>query len=463
MHSEQDTITAIATPLGEGGIGIVRLSGPQTEAIVRRIFRTAEGKKVKKLLSHRVRYGFIVDPLRETKLDEVLLTFMKGPRSYTAEDVCEISCHGGMMPVRRILEATMTAGARLAEPGEFTKRAFLNGRLDLTQAEAVLDLIRATTDLSMHHALRQLEGGLSTEINELHQKLIEVLAFLEAAVDFPEENLEIAGKEELLQKLGLVVDRLDLLLKSFRQGKFIREGILLVLAGKPNVGKSSLFNALLLENRAIVTPIAGTTRDTIEERLSIHGYPFRLVDTAGIREGRDEIEQEGVARSRQLVQEADIILFLLDASTALTDEDWELLRVVEGKNVLFVLNKIDLPRHLEYETLKKRFPRHVFVEVSATRRLGLGQLEEAICQNLFTEQGARKEEGVIVTKLRHQEALLRCRESLQTAISSLQAEMSAEFVALDIHAALDSLGEIVGKSFTEDLLEKIFQEFCIGK
>jgi tRNA modification GTPase len=351
----------------------------------------------------------------------------------------------------------------LAEPGEFTQRAFLNGRLDLTQAEAVLDLIQATTDRSMQNALRQLEGGLSTVVHDLRQRLIDVLAFLEAAVDFPEEDLEIAGKEELLQKLAGVMAHLNPLIDSFRQGKFIREGILIALAGKPNVGKSSLFNALLLENRAIVTPIPGTTRDTIEERLSIRGYPFRLVDTAGIWDTSDAIEQEGVARSRRLLQEADIILFLLDVSMTLGEEDWVLLQEVEGKNVLFVINKIDLPRQLDCEAVKKRFPEREFVEISATARLGLLQLEEAICRNLFTEQGQQKEEGILVSKVRHQEALLQSRKSIQAAMTSLHAEMSAEFVALDIQAALESLGEIVGCSFTEDLLDKIFQEFCIGK
>ncbi|RMF84953.1 MAG: tRNA uridine-5-carboxymethylaminomethyl(34) synthesis GTPase MnmE, partial [Nitrospinota bacterium] len=433
------------------------------QEVVKRIFRTPGGKRIKNLVSHRVRYGFVVDPSTGTKLDEVLLTFMQGPRSYTAEDVCEISCHGGIMTLRRVLEVTLAAGARLAEPGEFTKRAFLNGRLDLTQAEAVLDLIQATSDLSMRNALRQLEGGLSQEVQHLRQQLIEVLAALEAAIDFPEEDIEIIENADLLSRLTRVLERLHPLIESFRQGRLLREGVLLVLIGKPNVGKSSLFNALLSANRAIVTPVPGTTRDVIEERLSIRGYPFRLCDTAGIRPTRDTVEQEGVVRSRQLLETADLLLFLLDASLPWEAEDEALLEEVQGRHLLFVVNKIDLPRRLDTRHLRNRFPQRELVEVSATTGLGLPRLEEAICRHLFQEPMRPKDEGVLVTRLRHQEALLRCREHVEEAIASLQAKMSGEFVALDIQAALESLGEIVGESFTEDLLDQIFRDFCIGK
>ena len=457
-----DTIAAIATPIGEGGLGVIRVSGIQALAVVLAIFRDRHGNPVEGLSSHRMRFGSIIDPRTGAKLDEVLVTYMRPPHSYTREEVVEISGHGGLGVMARMLEALVASGARLAAPGEFTKRAFLNGRLDLSQAEAVIDLIHAHTDASHRQALLQLEGGLSQAIRAMREELLEVLAYVEGAMEFPEEDLALLGWETLLGKVLAVQARTDTLLETFHRGRVLREGVQVVIAGRPNVGKSSLFNALLAANRAIVTAIPGTTRDVLEEVVNLRGYPFRLVDTAGIRASADTVELEGIRRARTSLQNADLVLLVLDGSEPLSQEDEEAIAAVQGKPVQLVLNKADLPPRLAIEALCRRFPEWPMAAVSCTERLGLERLAATmLAAVVHGPQQAR--EGPTLTKLRHWEALQHAGQSLQRANDGLTQRLSGEFVALDLREALEWLGEIVGLNYTEDLLDKIFNEFCIGK
>jgi tRNA modification GTPase len=457
-----DTIAAIATPMGEGGLGVIRVSGPQAVPIVRAVFRDRQGRPVGSLASYRVRFGRIIDPHTAATLDEVLVTYMRAPHSYTREEVVEISGHGGMGVMARILEALVTGGARLAEPGEFTKRAFLNGRLDLSQAEAVIDLIHAHTEASHRQALAQLEGGLSQAIHAMREELLEILAYVEGAMEFPEEDLELLPWETLFAKAHAVEVRTTTLLDTFQTGRVLREGVRVVIVGRPNVGKSSLFNTLLAANRAIVTPIPGTTRDVLEEVVNLRGYPFRLVDTAGIHASADAVEQEGIGRARTSLESADLVLLVLDGSEPLTAADEEAITAVQGKRVQVVLNKADLPVHLAPGELQIRFPEWPKSAVSCKERQGLEHLTEAMVEAMLQGQ-QRPQEGPMLTKLRHWEALQRARQSLQRANDGMARRLSGEFIAVDLREALEYLGEIVGLNYTEDLLDKIFSEFCIGK
>ncbi len=457
-----DTIAAIATPLGDGGLGVIRLSGVQAAPIARAVFRDRHGRPVAQFPSHRVRFGSIIDPETDAKLDEVLVTYMRAPRSYTREDVVEISGHGGAGVLACMLEALVKAGARLAAPGEFTKRAFLNGRLDLTQAEAVIDLIHAQTEASHRIALSQLEGRLSQQITAMREDLLEVLAYIEGAMEFPEEDLDLLPWGTLLGKVGDVEARMAALLGTFATGRTLREGVQVVIVGRPNVGKSSLFNALLAANRAIVTPIPGTTRDTLEEVANLAGYPFRLVDTAGLHATSDVVELEGVQRSRSMLETADLLLVVLDGSEPLTAEDEEVVAAVQGKRVQVVLNKADLPPALSEEELAARFPGWPRVAVSCKEQQGLTGLAKAMIAAVLSGQQPPRE-GAMLTKLRHWEALHQARERLRQAREGMARRLSGEFIALDLREALEWLGEIVGLTYTEDLLDKIFSEFCIGK
>lgn len=457
-----DTIAAIATPIGEGGLGIIRVSGPQAVPIVGTVFRDRHGRAVKRWPSHRVRFGSLIDPRTGAKLDEVLVTYMRASHSYTREDVVEISGHGGLGIMARILETLVTGGARLAEPGEFTRRAFLNGRLDLSQAEAVIDLIHAHTAESHRQALAQLEGGLSQVIHAMREALLEVLAYVEGAMEFPEEDLELLPWDTLLAKADAVEARISALLETFYSGLVLREGVQVAIVGRPNVGKSSLFNALLAANRAIVTPIPGTTRDVLEEVVNLGGYPFRLADTAGIRASADPVEQEGIDRARTSLESADLVLLVLDRSEPLTAEDEEAIAAVQGKRVQVVLNKADLTPLLAADELQVRFPEWPKMTVSCKERQGLVRLTEAMVEAVLRGQ-QRPRQGPMLTKLRHWEALQHARQSLERAHDGMAQRLSGEFIALDLRDALEWLGEIVGLNYTEDLLDKIFSEFCIGK
>jgi tRNA modification GTPase len=457
-----DTIAAIATPLGEGGLGVIRLSGPAAVPVARMTFRDRHGHALEQFPAHRVRFGYMIDPRTGVKLDEVLITYMPAPRSYTREDVMEISAHGGIGVLARILAGLVRAGARLAEPGEFTKRAFLNGRLDLTQAEAVIDLIHAQTEASQRLALAQLEGQLSHLIHGMRDELLEVLAYVEGAMEFPEDELDLLPWAKLLAKMQHVQARMANLLATFHTGRVLREGLQVVIVGRPNVGKSSLFNALLAANRAIVTPIPGTTRDILEEIVNLRGLPFRLVDTAGLRTSADVIEQEGIARARASLETADLVLLVLDNSEPLQAADEEALAAVQGKPTQMVLNKADLPTALDWREVEGHVPGCRGVAVSCKEERGLDALTEAMVHTVMHgEQSPR--EGAMLTKLRHWEALQHAGDAVDRARQGMEQGLSGEFIALDLREGLEWLGEIVGLNYTEDLLDKIFSEFCIGK
>jgi tRNA modification GTPase len=469
VSSLEDTIAAISTPLGEGGIGIVRISGKAAIKIVGKMFKGE--RPLDQLPSHRVNYGEIVDSRTGEVIDEVLLTIFASPKSYTAEDLVEISCHGGQLVVTRVLGQALKCGARLAEPGEFTLRAFINGRIDLSQAEAVAEVIRAKTDLGLKLALKHLKGDLSEKINAYREKLIDILARLEVEIDFSEEDVEPMEKDLVIRELESMEQELESLLTTYEEGKILKEGLNVVIAGKTNVGKSSLLNALLKEDRAIVTPIPGTTRDVISEFANFRGIPVRLVDTAGYRISKDTIELEGIRRTKIEMEEADLLLLLIDTSAKIDSEDMALAKQIKERKSLVVFNKTDIASAeligenqsrigeiLAEGSREGRLP----VMVSALKGTGLEELKEIIVSTLHFMQKDRTL-GVMLSSLRHKDALSRAKRSLSLAKKSLKKEMSPEFVALDVRASLDAVGEVVGKTITDDILNKIFSEFCIGK
>ena len=459
-----DTIVAISTPLGEGGIGIVRLSGNESLQIAEKIFFSPKNKSLRELKSHRVIYGFVKNPLTGEKIDEVLVAVMKSPHSYTKEEVVEINCHGGMITLRKVLEIVLSHGARLAEPGEFTKRAFINGRLDLSQAEAVIDLIRSRTDESRRISLEQLQGKLSENIISLRDGLADICASVEACIDFPEDEIETPEKLAFLDSMKNIREKLQLLLKSFDEGRFFREGLSTAIVGKPNVGKSSLLNALLKRERAIVTEIPGTTRDVIEEYLNINGLPLRLMDTAGIRDVVDAAEKEGVKRSLKSIESADLVIALFDQSEPLGQEDFEVLGKIRDKQAIIVLNKADLQSGLDKGIFPAQHKPNApsIVRISATRGDGLEELKDTIFNSCLRDWKEERE-GVVVTNIRHKTSIGDAVKSLQKAEYALMESQPLEILALELRDAMDKLGEIVGIVTTEDLLNKIFSEFCIGK
>ncbi len=464
MFSNDDTIAAISTPLGEGGIGIVRMSGMDSVAIAGQIFLSPKNKLPKEIKSFQLTYGHILDPLTGGKIDEVLLSVMRSPYSYTKEDVVEINCHGGMISLMKILELVLGLGARLAEPGEFTKRAFLNGRIDLSQAEAVLDLIRSKTDESRRIALDQLQGGLSEKITSLRDRVMDVCVNIEAYIDFPEDEIETVSKQDLSASMEDIHRKLLTLVKTYDEARFFREGLSTAIVGRPNVGKSSLLNALLQKDRAIVTEIPGTTRDTIEEYLNIRGLPLRIMDTAGIRDVKDLAEKEGVKRSLQSIVNSDLVIALFDRSEPLQEEDFEVLKKIKDKNTLFVLNKSDLPAAFDRTSFSAFIlnPSSLLLTISATRGAGIEELKDAIFGSCL-KNWKEAREGVIVTNLRHKTAIQNAQASLMNAMQALTENQPIEIIALELRDSLDKLGEIVGAITTEDILERIFNEFCIGK
>jgi len=452
-----DTIAAISTPPGEAGIGIVRLSGPKAEAIARLLFRPRRPRD--RWQSHRLYLGHILDS-RGHVLDEVLLTLMRAPHTYTREDVVEIHCHSGFAVLKAILGEVLARGARQARPGEFTLRAFLAGRLDLSQAEAVLEVIQARTQASLRVAAAHLAGGLGKRLGAGRAALLHILAQVEAALDFPEEAAELSP-QALCVELSGPLEELDKLLATYRQGRLLREGVRVVLAGRPNVGKSSLLNRLLDVERAIVTDIPGTTRDVIEETISLAGIPLRLSDTAGLREARDLVEELGVARSRERLAQADLILLLVDASAPLSSEDAQTLEELAQRPVLIVLNKIDLPRQIRVQDLQP-YSSHPVVEISALTGQGLEGLEQAMVDLVLA--GGVQTAGEIVTQARHAQLLARAREALGRGREVLdQPEPPWELLAFEVKEALTALGEITGEEVGDAVLDQIFAEFCIGK
>jgi tRNA modification GTPase len=455
----EDTIAAIATPLGEGGVAIVRISGPDSERIVREIFCRGGGKNGN-LRSHTLHHGTVRDPKNGAVLDEVLLTLMRKPHSYTGEDVAEVHCHGGPFLVRQVLALILRRGARHAAAGEFTKRAFLNGRLDLAQAEAVLDLIRARTGTGMRLALGQVQGELSRWVGELREELLEILVQVEAAIDFPEEEIELLHRDELRAKVEALREKIVQLIASYDWGKLFREGATVCIAGRSNVGKSSLLNALLGEARAIVTPIPGTTRDVIEESLNLGGLPVVLWDTAGIRNSEDQVERIGVDLSLKHVEQAEAVLAVFDGSEPATLEDGSVLDAVKGKRGLIVVNKADLPLRLDLDWVAMVSAERRLLRVSAKAGTGLEELKHTLRDLLLDTQS---EPPVVITNVRHKAALERAETGLADAVQGLVDGVAVEYIAVDLQAVKDALEEIIGTVTNDDILERIFSQFCLGK
>jgi tRNA modification GTPase len=454
---KEDTIAAVATPPGEGGIAIVRISGPDAEQIVATVF-SQNGASNGKLKSHRLYHGRIRDPRSDAILDEVLLTVMRKPRSYTGEDVVEIHCHGGLFLVREVLGLILSQGARQAEPGEFTKRAFFNGRIDLAQAEAVLDLIQAQTQEAVSLAAKQVEGGISAWVDEMRNALLDCMVQVEAAIDFPEEEIELLQRHQLSQKVNNLRKQIREIISTYEWGRLYREGAKVCICGRPNVGKSSLLNKLLGEERVIVTPVPGTTRDIIEESLNVGGLPVVLWDTAGLRETEDQVERIGVQLSKRYIDKADLVMLVLDGSDEFTPEDESLLREIDKKKMI-VLNKDDLPRRLHTERLEHLQSAGIY-SVSAKFGSGVEELKNGLRKILL---GATAEAPVVITNLRHKSALIRCENALQNAEISICQNLSAEFVAVDLGGAKEALEEIIGKVDNDEILERVFSQFCIGK
>lgn len=456
MH-DLDTICAVSTPPGEGGIGIIRISGKEALAIASRVFKPRAQKKSGGQASHTLQYGWVVVPETGERVDEALMSVMRAPATYTREDVVEINCHGGTVPLARTLSLLIRTGARQAEPGEFTKRAFLNGRIDLSQAEAVMDIIRAKTDLAQKAATVQLLGGLSSEIAELRQKLVAIVASVEVAIDFPEEDIETSSGLPLMQEVTAVIAGINAMLATVNCGRLLRDGFGTAIVGRPNVGKSSLLNALLRTNRAIVTEVPGTTRDVLEEYLNINGVPLRILDTAGIRHSQDLVEQEGIRRSLAAIHAADLVLVVLDGSQELCDEDNRVLDAIKEKHAMLVINKADLPVQL-----RGLDPAAIQIRLSCKTGEGLDELRSAISSFIRNRAMPLREHAWAVNQ-RHRTALEKSKESLEKTIQSIKAGLSPEFLALDLRVALDELGVIIGVTCTEDILERIFNDFCIGK
>jgi tRNA modification GTPase len=475
---QNDTIAAIATPPGVGGVGIIRVSGSDAFSLVLPLMRRPGGR-TELPPSHQLTYGHIIDPNSQEILDEVLVAFMRPPHTYTREPVVEIQGHGGPLILRRILRAVLAQGARMANPGEFTLRAFLNGRLDLAQAEAVMDLIESETEASQRLAMQQLRGRLSEQVQQARHALLGVIARIEVSIDFPEEDVPTPLAADLQPLIVIAQRRVDGLLAGSEQGRLYRQGLRTAIIGRPNVGKSSLLNALLRTERAIVTPIAGTTRDTVEEVASVRGIPLHLIDTAGITATEDPVERLGVQRSRAAAENADVVLLVFDGSEPLTTLDHRVSAEVQAmgfggivtqedanlarrRPVLLVVNKSDREQRIDLHELQQLWPQSVVVVTSTLTDAGLVQLEEAIAELVLAGK-ILNSESVLVTSVRHQEALRRAVEHTHAALISLEQALPLDFVSIDLRAAYDVLGEVTGETASDDLLDKIFQEFCIGK
>jgi tRNA modification GTPase len=455
-----DTIAAISTPLGEGGISVIRVSGGESVPLVERVFRSKV--KLSEAATHTVQYGHIVDPVTNDRIEEVLVTLMKAPRSFTMEDVVEVNCHGGIVSVKKVLELLLVQGIRLAEPGEFTKRAFLNGRIDLTQAEAVIDLIRAKSDRAFKIALKQVEGNLSKQIKQLRHQLVELMAHIEVNIDYPEHDVEEMTNAYIKEKCDAALAHIDQLLLTAEQGKILREGIETAIIGRPNVGKSSLLNELAQENRAIVTDIPGTTRDVIEEFVNVGGIPLKLLDTAGLRETTDVVEQMGVERSRTALADADLILWVLDGSVELHQDEAVIMEQLVDKPTIVIINKMDLPRKLEMAQLEAYFPKERLVELSLLENRGIEDLEKAI-SGIFFEGKLEAGDLTYVSNIRHIQLLKQAKLSLFDGLAANEQFIPIDIIQIDIRTAWEQLGEIIGDSVGESLIDQIFTQFCLGK
>lgn len=460
---EFDTIAAISTPMGEGAIAIVRLSGEKAIYIADKLFRGVGRKRLVEVHSHTIHYGHLVDPKTDSVAEEVMVSVMKGPKTFTKEDVVEINCHGGLVSVNRVLQLVLNNGARLAEPGEFTKRAFLNGRIDLSQAEAVMDLIRAKTDRAMNVALGQMEGRLSRLIQKLRQEILETLAHVEVNIDYPEyDDVEEMTHHLLIDKARYVKGEIEKVLQTSQQGKILREGLATVIVGRPNVGKSSLLNSLVHENKAIVTDIPGTTRDVIEEYVNVRGVPLKLLDTAGIRETEDIVERIGVEKSRQVLKDADLILLVLNHSDELTVEDENIFAAVEGMDVIVIINKMDLPQKIDMVRVEQLAKNHKIIRTSLLEDRGVDELEEAIAA-LFFAGSIEAGDMTYVSNSRHIALLNQALNSIEDAIDGVESGTPIDIVQIDFTRTWELLGEIIGQSVHESLIDQLFSQFCLGK
>ncbi|MEI9466533.1 tRNA uridine-5-carboxymethylaminomethyl(34) synthesis GTPase MnmE [Staphylococcus aureus] len=456
-----DTITSISTPMGEGAIGIVRLSGPQAIEIADKLYK---GKHLlNDVPSHTINYGHIIDPESKEVIEEVMVSVLRAPKTFTREDIIEINCHGGILTINRVLELTMTYGARMAEPGEFTKRAFLNGRIDLSQAEAVMDFIRSKTDRASKVAMNQIEGRLSDLIKKQRQSILEILAQVEVNIDYPEyDDVEDATTEFLLEQSKEIKQEINRLLDTGAQGKIMREGLSTVIVGKPNVGKSSMLNNLIQDNKAIVTEVAGTTRDVLEEYVNIRGVPLRLVDTAGIRETEDIVEKIGVERSRKALSQADLILFVLNNNEALTQEDYTLYEVVKNEDVIVIVNKMDLEQNIDINEVKDMIGDTPLIQTSMLKQEGIDELEIQI-RDLFFGGEVQNQDMTYVSNSRHISLLKQARQTIQDAIDAAESGVPMDMVQIDLTRTWEILGEIIGETASDELIDQLFSQFCLGK
>lgn len=456
-----DTITSISTPMGEGAIGIVRLSGPQAVEIADKLYK---GKHLlNDVPSHTINYGHIIDPESKEVIEEVMVSVLRAPKTFTREDIIEINCHGGILTINRVLELTMTYGARMAEPGEFTKRAFLNGRIDLSQAEAVMDFIRSKTDRASKVAMNQIEGRLSDLIKKQRQYILEILAQVEVNIDYPEyDDVEDATTEFLLEQSKEIKQEINRLLDTGAQGKIMREGLSTVIVGKPNVGKSSMLNNLIQDNKAIVTEVAGTTRDVLEEYVNVRGVPLRLVDTAGIRETEDIVEKIGVERSRKALSQADLILFVLNNNEALTQEDYTLYEVVKNEDVIVIVNKMDLEQNIDINEVKDMIGDTPLIQTSMLKQEGIDELEIQI-RDLFFGGEVQNQDMTYVSNSRHISLLKQARQTIQDAIDAAESGVPMDMVQIDLTRTWEILGEIIGETASDELIDQLFSQFCLGK
>lgn len=458
----EDTIAAVATAYGEGGIGIIRLSGEDAKHILDQIFVPKQIQYKEAIVNKRLYYGHIKDPADGQMIDEVLAVYMRAPATYTAEDVVEIYCHGSIVALRKTLSLALRSGARLAEKGEFTKRAFLNGRLDLSQAEAVIDIVRAKTDKTFDVALSQMEGALSEHVKAIRQELMDLLVDITVNLDYPDEDIEIMTYQKLGESTSSIGDKIDRLLSTAGTGRIIREGLNVAIIGKPNVGKSSLMNALLKEARAIVTEIPGTTRDTIEEVISIRDIPVKLTDTAGIRETEDQIERIGIEKSKESFNRADLIIFIVDGSSPLTKEDRKIMAKLEGRRVIILINKTDLVQQVEEEEVKISLPHAKLIKAAIKKNAGIEELEQEIVSMVYSGQ-VHQEDSLLVTNVRHMELLEKAGAAIRDAHVMAGHSEALDFIEVDVRRCWEFLGEIIGESVTEDIIDQVFARFCLGK
>lgn len=456
-----DTITSISTPMGEGAIGIVRLSGPQAIEIGDILYKGK--KKLSEVETHTINYGHIIDPETNETVEEVMVSVLRAPKTFTREDIIEINCHGGILTINRILELTMTYGARMAEPGEYTKRAFLNGRIDLSQAEAVMDFIRSKTDRASKVAMNQIEGRLSDLIKKQRQSILEILAQVEVNIDYPEyDDVEDATTDFLLEQSKRIKEEINRLLETGAQGKIMREGLSTVIVGRPNVGKSSMLNNLIQDNKAIVTEVAGTTRDVLEEYVNVRGVPLRLVDTAGIRDTEDIVEKIGVERSRKALSEADLILFVLNNNEPLTEDDQTLFEVIKNEDVIVIINKTDLEQRLDVSELREMIGDMPLIQTSMLKQEGIDELEIQI-KDLFFGGEVQNQDMTYVSNSRHISLLKQARQSIQDAIDAAESGIPMDMVQIDLTRTWEILGEIIGELASDELIDQLFSQFCLGK